>query len=44
MSLSKIMKQLLESDSDARLHKERVIAVREEPNLHIVFYKRDVPV
>ena len=26
-----------------RLHDERIIAVREEPNLHIVFYQRDVP-
>ena len=25
------------------LHDERIIAVREEPNLHIVFYQRDVP-
>ena len=27
----------------AQLHDERIITVREEPNLHIVFYQRDVP-
>ena len=26
----------------AQLHSERTITVREEPNLHIVFYQRDV--
>ena len=30
-------------DVDSKLHYECVIAVREEPNLHIVFYQRDVP-
>ena len=28
---------------DSKLHGERVITVREEPNLHIVFFQRDVP-
>ena len=30
-------------DVDSKLHDERIIAVQEEPNLHIVFYQRDVP-
>ena len=30
-------------DVDSKLHDECVITVREEPNLHIVFYKRGVP-
>ena len=31
------------TDVDSKLHDERIITVREEPNLHIVFYQRDVP-
>ena len=41
--ISKIVFQPLHSDTDARLHKERIIPVQEEPNFHIVFYQRDVP-
>ena len=26
---------------DSKLHDERIIAVQEEPNLHIVFHQRD---
>ena len=36
------MKQLLESDTDAQLHGERIITVREEPSLHMNPTKRDV--
>ena len=32
----------LHPDTDAPLHKKRVIAVREEPNLHLEFYLQDV--
>ena len=28
---------------DSKLHDERIIAVREEPKMHIEFYQRDVP-
>ena len=37
------MKQPLESDTDAQLHEERVISVRNKPNLHLEFYTRNVP-
>ena len=40
---SKIMKQPLESDADAQLHEERVISVRNKPNLHLEFNTRNVP-
>ena len=41
---SEITLHLLEPDTDtSKLHDERVIAVREEPNLHIVFYQKNVP-
>ena len=33
---------LLHPDIGAPLHKERVIAVREEPNLHLEFYLQGV--
>ena len=33
--ISKIETQPLESDTDARLHEERIIAVQEEPSLHV---------
>ena len=32
----------LHPNTGAALHDERVIAVREEPNLHLEFYQRDV--
>ena len=34
---SKIVLQPLELDTDAQLHKERVISVRKKPNLHLEF-------
>ena len=41
--VSEIVFQPLHSDTDtSKLHDERIIAVREEPNLHIVFYQKDV--
>ena len=41
---SEVTLQPLEPDTDtSKLHDERIIAVREEPNLHIVFYQKDVP-
>jgi hypothetical protein len=39
---SEIVFQPLHPDTGAPLHEERVIAVREEPNLHLEFYQRDV--
>ena len=40
---SEITSQPLEPDTDtSKLHDERTIAVREEPNLHIVFYQKNV--
>ena len=39
-----IFHHLLRAAKDTETpHDERIIAVREEPNLHILFYKRDVP-
>ena len=32
---SKIMKQPLEPDTDAQLYDERIVAVRQEPSLHV---------
>ena len=43
-AVSEIVFQPLHSDTDtSKLDDERIIAVREEPNLHIVFYQKDVP-
>merc|ERR1712136_735327 len=39
---SEIVFQPLHPDTGAPVHEERVIAVREEPNLHLEFYQRDV--
>ena len=41
---SKIMKQPLNTDTDAQLHKERVITVRKAAEIRLLeFYKRNVP-
>ena len=41
---SKIVLQPLDSDTDAQLHKERVITVRKSRrNLHLEFYNKSVP-
>ena len=42
---SKIVLQPLEPDTDAQLHKERVISVRKEAVFvsRVLFYKNDVP-
>ena len=40
---SKIMKQLLESDTDAQLHEERGISVRNKPKLASQVLQENVP-
>ena len=39
---SEIVFRPLHPDTGAPSHDERVVAVREEPNLHLEFYQRDV--
>ena len=40
---TKIVLQHLAPDTDAQLHKERVISCKKKPNLHLEFCKRNVP-
>ena len=42
-AVSEIVLQPLEPDTDtSKLHDERIIAVREEPSLHIELYQREM--